>query len=91
MVKIPLGPLQDRLGRRLPEEGPVRGRRDRGLAIDRGPVTVTQFTEFVEETDYVDGSACGGPQMGFAPRNPRSGLLMAATERDDRLGRYGKS
>ncbi len=36
-----------------PEEGPAREVQVKGFAIDRGPVTVSQFAQFVEDTGYV--------------------------------------
>jgi formylglycine-generating enzyme len=53
MVEIPSGRFRMGSDRFYPEEGPVREVEVEGFAIARGPVTVEQFTRFVEETGYV--------------------------------------
>ena len=53
MVEIPAGRFRMGSAAFYPEEGPVRDVEVGSLAIDRGPVTVTQFTRFVAETGYV--------------------------------------
>jgi len=53
MVEIPAGRFRMGSGDFYAEEGPVRDVEVHAFAIDRGPVTVTQFTRFVQETGYV--------------------------------------
>ncbi len=52
LVEIPAG--QFRMGSEdfYPEEGPTREIQIEGFAIDRGPVSVAQFAEFVADTGY---------------------------------------
>jgi sulfatase modifying factor 1 len=53
MIEIPAGSFRMGSADFYPEEAPVREVQVRGFAIDRGPVTVAQFTRFVEETEYL--------------------------------------
>lgn len=53
MVQIPAGSFQMGSSDFYPEEAPVRQVAVDGFAIDRGPVTVAQFTRFVDETGYL--------------------------------------
>jgi formylglycine-generating enzyme len=53
MVQIPAGSYQMGSTDFYSEEAPVREVAVSGFAIDRGPVTVAQFTHFVEETGYL--------------------------------------
>src|SRR2546423_1676699 len=53
MVEIPAGRFRMGSDAFYPEEGPVRDVEIGAFAMDRGPVTVTQFTRFVAETAYV--------------------------------------
>jgi formylglycine-generating enzyme required for sulfatase activity len=53
MVQIPAGGFRMGSVDFYPEEAPVREVEVGSFAIDRGPVTVTQFTRFVEETGYL--------------------------------------
>ncbi len=53
MVEILAGGFQMGSESFYPEEGPVRMVEVNGFAIDRGPVTVAEFTRFVEDTRYV--------------------------------------
>jgi formylglycine-generating enzyme len=53
MVEIPSGRFRVGSDRFYPEEMPVREVEVEGFAIGRGPVTVEQFSRFVEETGYV--------------------------------------
>jgi formylglycine-generating enzyme len=53
MVQIPAGSFRMGSADFYPEEAPVREVEVGGFAIDRGPVTVAQFTRFIEETGYV--------------------------------------
>lgn len=50
MVEIPAGRFRMGSDDFYAEEGPVREVELDAFAIDRGPVTVTQFTRFVQET-----------------------------------------
>jgi formylglycine-generating enzyme len=52
MVELPPGTFSMGSAEFYPEEGPVREVEVSGFAIDRGPVTVAQFAEFVEHTGY---------------------------------------
>lgn len=53
MIQIPAGGFRMGSADFYPEEAPVRDVAVSGFAIDRGPVTVAQFTRFVEETGYL--------------------------------------
>ncbi len=53
MVEIPAGRFRIGADRFYPEETPVREVEVDGFAIDRGPVTVGDFTRFVDGTGYV--------------------------------------
>lgn len=53
MVEIPSGRFRMGSDRFYPEEEPVREVEVEAFEIDRGPVTVKQFTRFVDDTDYV--------------------------------------
>lgn len=53
MIQIPAGSFRMGSADFYPEEAPVREVEVSGFAIDRGPVTVAQFTRFVEETGYL--------------------------------------
>jgi formylglycine-generating enzyme len=53
MVEIPAGRFRMGSAAFYPEEGPVREVEVDGFAIQRGPVTVAQFSRFTEETRYV--------------------------------------
>jgi formylglycine-generating enzyme len=53
MVEIPRGRCRIGSDDFYAEEGPVRDVEVDAFAIDRAPVTVTQFTRFVHETGYV--------------------------------------
>ncbi len=53
MIEIPPGSFWMGSERFYPEEGPVREVNIDAFAIDRGPVTVSQFAEFVQNTGYV--------------------------------------
>jgi formylglycine-generating enzyme len=53
MVQIPAGRFRMGAASFYPEEQPVREVEVGGFAIDRGPVTVVQFTRFIEETGYL--------------------------------------
>lgn len=53
MLDIPAGRFSMGAERFYPEEAPVRDVEVDGFAIDRGPVTVAQYTRFVDETGYV--------------------------------------
>ena len=53
MVPLPGGRFRMGSERFYPEEAPVREVEVDGFAIDRSPVTVAQFAEFVEDTGYV--------------------------------------
>jgi len=53
MVHIPAGSFRMGSADFYPEEAPVREVEIGAFAIDRGPVTVAQFTRFVEMTGYV--------------------------------------
>jgi formylglycine-generating enzyme len=53
MVEIPAGRFRMGSADSYPEEGPVRDADVDGYAIQRGPVTVAQFTRFINETGYV--------------------------------------
>jgi sulfatase modifying factor 1 len=53
MVQIPAGRFRMGAANFYPEEQPVREVEVGGFAIDRGPVTVAQFTRFIEETGYL--------------------------------------
>jgi formylglycine-generating enzyme len=53
MVEIPAGRFTMGADRFYPEEAPVREVQLDGFAIDRGPVTVQEFTRFVDETGYI--------------------------------------
>ena len=53
LVEIPAGRFVMGSEDFYPEEGPVREVEIAGFAIQRGPVTVAQFAEFVEETGYM--------------------------------------
>ena len=48
MIKIPAGSFRMGSEGFYPEEAPIREIEVSGFAIDRGPVTVDQFTRFVE-------------------------------------------
>lgn len=58
MVQIPAGSFQMGSTDFYPEEAPVREVAIGGFAIDRGPVTVAQFTRFVEETGHLTVAEC---------------------------------
>jgi formylglycine-generating enzyme len=53
MVEIPAGRFRMGSADFYPEEAPVHEVEVSSFAIDRGPVTVAQFTRFVEETGYL--------------------------------------
>jgi formylglycine-generating enzyme len=53
MVAIPAGRFRMGSGAFYAEESPVREVDVDGFAMQRGPVTVGQFTRFAEDTDYV--------------------------------------
>jgi formylglycine-generating enzyme len=53
MLQIPAGRFRMGSADFYPEEAPVREVEVEGFAIDRGPVTVAQFSRFVEETGYL--------------------------------------
>jgi formylglycine-generating enzyme required for sulfatase activity len=53
MVNIPAGCFHMGSADFYPEEAPVREMEVSSFAIDRGPVTVSQFNSFVEETGYL--------------------------------------
>jgi formylglycine-generating enzyme required for sulfatase activity len=53
MIQIPAGRFRMGSADFYPEEAPVREVKVSSFAIDRGPVTVAQFTRFVDETGYV--------------------------------------
>jgi formylglycine-generating enzyme len=53
MVEIPGGRFRMGSDRFYPEEGPAREVEVGAFAIDRGPVTVSAFARFVEDTGYV--------------------------------------
>jgi sulfatase modifying factor 1 len=53
MVEIPAGHFRMGSADFYPEERPVREVQVSGFAIDRGPVTVAQFADFVEQTGYL--------------------------------------
>lgn len=53
MIEIPAGSFRMGSADFYPEEAPVREVEISSFAIDRGPVTVAQFTRFVEETGYL--------------------------------------
>ena len=53
MIEIPAGSFRMGSADFYPEEAPVREVQVSSFAIDRGPVTVAQFTRFVEETGYL--------------------------------------
>ena len=53
MVEIPAGRFRMGSPDFYPEERPVRAVDVDAFAIQRGPVTVAQFTRFIEETGYV--------------------------------------
>ena len=53
MVHIPAGSFRMGSADFYPEEAPVREVEVSCFAIDRGPVTVAQFSSFVEETGYL--------------------------------------
>ncbi len=53
MVEIPAGRFRMGSAAFYPEEGPVREVEVAGFAIDRAPVTVARFAQFVEETGYL--------------------------------------
>ena len=53
MVEIPAGRFRMGCADFYPEELPVREVQVEAFAIERGPVTVAEFTRFTEETDYV--------------------------------------
>jgi formylglycine-generating enzyme len=53
MVHVPGGRFRMGSARSYPEEAPVREVEVGAFAIDRGPVTVTQFADFVTDTGYV--------------------------------------
>jgi formylglycine-generating enzyme required for sulfatase activity len=52
MVQIPAGRFRMGSAGFYPEERPVREVEVGAFAIDRGPVTVSQFAQFVDETGY---------------------------------------
>lgn len=52
MVEIPGGNFRMGSEDFYPEETPIREIELSGFAIDRGPVTVGDFTKFVDETGY---------------------------------------
>ena len=52
MVQIPAGRFRMGSAGFYPEERPVREVEVGAFTIDRGPVTVSQFAQFVEETGY---------------------------------------
>jgi sulfatase modifying factor 1 len=53
MVEIPAGRFRMGCADFYPEELPVREVQVEAFAIERGPVTVAQFTRFTEESGYV--------------------------------------
>ncbi len=53
MLKIPAGRFRMGSADFYPEEAPVREVEVDGFAIDRGPVTVSQFARFIEERGYL--------------------------------------
>ena len=53
MIDIPPGTFWMGSDRFYPEEQPLREVAIDGFAIDRGPVTVAEFTRFAEATGYV--------------------------------------
>ena len=53
MVQIPAGSFRMGSADFYPEEGPVREVQVSCFAIDRGPVTVSQFAHFVKETAHL--------------------------------------
>jgi|ERR1700722_1339196 len=53
MIQIPAGSFRMGSIDFYPEEAPVREVEVSGFAIDRGPVTVAQFTRFIQETGYL--------------------------------------
>jgi formylglycine-generating enzyme len=53
MIEIPTGRFRMGSAEFYAEEGPVREVEVDGFAIQRGPVTVAQFTRFTEDTGYV--------------------------------------
>jgi formylglycine-generating enzyme len=53
MVHVPGGRFRMGSAEFYPEEAPVRELDMGAFTIDRGPVTVGQFTRFVEETEYM--------------------------------------
>jgi sulfatase modifying factor 1 len=52
-IDIPAGSFRMGSERFYPEEGPVREVLVEGFVIDRDPVTISRFTEFIDETGYV--------------------------------------
>jgi sulfatase modifying factor 1 len=52
MVQIPTGRFRMGSADFYPEEAPVREVEIHAVAVDRGPVTVAQFTRFIGETGY---------------------------------------
>jgi formylglycine-generating enzyme len=53
MIQIPPGSFRMGSADFYPEEAPVREVQVGGFAIDRAPVTVAQFTRFIEKTGYL--------------------------------------
>jgi formylglycine-generating enzyme required for sulfatase activity len=93
MVEIPAGRFRMGSDDFYAEEGAVRDAEVDALAIDRGPVTVTQFTRFVQETGYVtvaerDEHTAATP--GFARvRTRRACPVPSAVHQPDFGGRQG--
>lgn len=55
-----------------PEEGPVRQVEVDGFLIDRSPVTVAQFEQFVEETGYVTVAERSPDAASYPDADPHS-------------------
>ena len=70
MIQIPTGRFRMGSADFHPEEAPVRDIEISRFAIDRAPVTVSQFTGFIEETGYVTLAERPPDPAGYPDADP---------------------
>jgi formylglycine-generating enzyme required for sulfatase activity len=77
MVEVPAGTSWMGSDRFYPEERPAREVAVDAFEIDRGPVTVAQFTRFVEQSGYVSVAERGPEAVDYPDADPA--LLVAGS------------